>query len=60
VSVAVLLQVAPFYLEDRKARISVARVDDRLYAFDDICTCADRRRDPTAGLIEMTSAVRPT
>ena len=33
--------VIPYYLEDRKARISIARVDDRLYAFDDICTCAD-------------------
>ena len=34
--------VVPYYLDDRKLRISVARVDDRLYAFDDLCTCADR------------------
>ena len=33
--------VVPYYLDDRKVRISVARVDDRLYAFDDLCTCAD-------------------
>jgi nitrite reductase/ring-hydroxylating ferredoxin subunit len=31
--------VVPFYLSDRKARVSVARVDGRLYAFDDLCTC---------------------
>jgi nitrite reductase/ring-hydroxylating ferredoxin subunit len=31
--------VAPYYLDDRKLRISVARVKDRLYAFDDLCTC---------------------
>ncbi len=34
--------VVPYYLDDLKRRISVARVDDRLYAFDDLCTCADR------------------
>ena len=33
--------VVPYYLDDRKLRISVARVGDRLYAFDDLCTCAD-------------------
>ena len=32
--------VVPYYLDDRKLRISVARVGDRLYAFDDLCTCA--------------------
>jgi nitrite reductase/ring-hydroxylating ferredoxin subunit len=30
--------VVPYYLADRKRRISVARVDGRLYAFDDSCT----------------------
>ena len=35
--------VVPYYLEDRKRRIAVARVNDRLYAFDDLCTCARRR-----------------
>ena len=33
--------VVPFYLNDRKLRISIARVDGRLYAFDDLCTCTD-------------------
>jgi nitrite reductase/ring-hydroxylating ferredoxin subunit len=33
--------VVPCYLDDRKLRISIARVGDRLYAFDDLCTCAD-------------------
>ena len=34
--------VVPYYLDDRKLRISIARVDDRLYAFDDLCTCTPR------------------
>ncbi|WP_313812844.1 Rieske 2Fe-2S domain-containing protein [Glutamicibacter sp.] len=29
--------VVPYYLEDVKHRVSVARVDGRLYAFDDLC-----------------------
>lgn len=33
--------VVPFYLDDRRLRISVARVAGRLYAFGDLCTCAD-------------------
>jgi 3-phenylpropionate/trans-cinnamate dioxygenase ferredoxin component len=41
--------VVPYYLEDRKARIAVARVDDRLYAFDDICTCTDDEGCPLSG-----------
>ena len=32
--------VVPFYLNERKRRLSVARVGGRLYAFDDLCTCA--------------------
>jgi nitrite reductase/ring-hydroxylating ferredoxin subunit len=32
--------VVPYYLGDRKLRISIARVDGRLYAFDDLCTCS--------------------
>jgi 3-phenylpropionate/trans-cinnamate dioxygenase ferredoxin subunit len=31
--------VVPYYLDDRKLRISIARVKHRLYAFDDLCTC---------------------
>ncbi len=30
--------VNPFYLEDLKRRVSVARVGGTLYAFDDLCT----------------------
>lgn len=30
--------VNPYYLEDRKHRVSVARVDGAVYAFDDLCT----------------------
>ncbi|MED5812746.1 Rieske (2Fe-2S) protein [Mycolicibacterium sp. 050232] len=30
--------VNPYYLDDRKWRVSVARVDGKLYAFDDLCT----------------------
>jgi 3-phenylpropionate/trans-cinnamate dioxygenase ferredoxin component len=43
--------VVPYYLDDRKARIAVARVDDRLYAFDDICTCADEGCPLSGGLL---------
>jgi hypothetical protein len=32
--------VVPMTPDDRKRRISIARVDDCLYAFDDLCTCA--------------------
>src|SRR5262245_29824956 len=47
--------VIPFYLEDRKARISVARVDDCLYAFADICTCADQGCPLSGGLLDGTT-----
>ncbi|MCV7115389.1 Rieske (2Fe-2S) protein [Mycolicibacterium setense] len=30
--------VNPYYLEDRKWRVSVARVGGKLFAFDDLCT----------------------
>jgi 3-phenylpropionate/trans-cinnamate dioxygenase ferredoxin component len=43
--------VVPYYLDDRKLRISVARVDDRLYAFDDLCTCADPACPLSGGLL---------
>jgi 3-phenylpropionate/trans-cinnamate dioxygenase ferredoxin component len=38
--------VVPYYLDDHKLRISVARVDGRLYAFDDLCT---HRQCPLSG-----------
>jgi len=47
--------VVPYYLEDRKLRISIARVDGRLYAFDDLCTCANERCPLSAGLLKGTT-----
>src|ERR1700744_1239161 len=47
--------VVPYYLEDLKRRISVARVADRLYAFDDLCTCADRSCPLSGGLLTGTT-----
>jgi 3-phenylpropionate/trans-cinnamate dioxygenase ferredoxin subunit len=46
--------VVPHYLDDRKLRISIARVDDRLYAFDDLCTCADQACPLSGGLLTGT------
>ena len=46
--------VVPYYLDDLKRRISVARVDDRLYAFDDLCTCAERACPLSGGLLTGT------
>jgi 3-phenylpropionate/trans-cinnamate dioxygenase ferredoxin subunit len=47
--------VVPYYLDDRKLRISVARVDDRLFAFDDLCTCADVACPLSGGLLTGTT-----
>jgi nitrite reductase/ring-hydroxylating ferredoxin subunit len=47
--------VVPYYLDDLKRRISVARVDDRLYAFDDLCTCADRACPLSGGVLTGTT-----
>ena len=47
--------VVPYYLDDRKLRISVARVGDHLYAFDDLCTCADRACPLSGGLLTGTA-----
>ena len=47
--------VVPYYIEDRKIRISVARVDDRLYAFDDLCTCAEEACPLSGGLLTGTT-----
>ena len=47
--------VVPYYLPERKLRISVARVDDRLYAFDDLCTCARERCPLSGGLLTGTT-----
>ena len=47
--------VVPYYLEDRKLRVSVARVDDGLYAFDDLCTCAEQSCPLSGGLLTGTT-----
>ena len=47
--------VVPYYLDDLKRRISAARVDDRIYAFDDLCTCADRSCPLSGGLLTGTT-----
>jgi 3-phenylpropionate/trans-cinnamate dioxygenase ferredoxin component len=47
--------VVPYYLGDLKRRISVARVGGRLYAFDDLCTCADRSCPLSGGLLTATT-----
>jgi nitrite reductase/ring-hydroxylating ferredoxin subunit len=47
--------VVPFYLDDRKLRISVARIEHRLYAFDDLCTCAERACPLSGGLLTGTT-----
>jgi nitrite reductase/ring-hydroxylating ferredoxin subunit len=47
--------VVPYYLDDRKLRISVARVGDQLYAFDDLCTCGDAVCPLSGGLLTGTT-----
>ncbi|HUK72630.1 MAG TPA: Rieske (2Fe-2S) protein [Streptosporangiaceae bacterium] len=47
--------VVPFYLSDRKLRISVARAGGRLYAFDDLCTCAGTSCPLSGGLLAGTT-----
>jgi 3-phenylpropionate/trans-cinnamate dioxygenase ferredoxin component len=47
--------VVPYYLEDRKLRISVARVGGRLHAFDDLCLCAEPACPLSGGLLEGTT-----
>ena len=47
--------VVPYYLDDRKLRISVARVEGRVYAFDDLCTCAEPGCPLSGGLLTGTT-----
>ena len=47
--------VVPYYLGDRKLRISIARVNDRLYAFDDLCTCTRESCPLSGGLLAGTT-----
>jgi 3-phenylpropionate/trans-cinnamate dioxygenase ferredoxin subunit len=47
--------VVPYYLDDRKLRISVARVNGGLYAFEDLCACAERACPLSGGLLTGTT-----
>ena len=43
--------VVPYYLDDLKRRISVARIDGNVYAFDDLCTCTEHPCPLSGGLL---------
>jgi nitrite reductase/ring-hydroxylating ferredoxin subunit len=47
--------VVPYYLEDRKLRIAVARVTSRLYAFADLCPCSGTACPLSGGLLTGTT-----
>ena len=47
--------VVPYYLDDLKRRIAVARIGNRLYAFDDLCTCSDEACPLSGGLLTGTT-----
>jgi nitrite reductase/ring-hydroxylating ferredoxin subunit len=47
--------VVPYYLADRKLRVSIARVDGRLHAFDDLCTCTPEPCPLSGGLLIGTT-----
>ena len=49
--------VVPYYLNDRRLRVSIARVDKRLYAFDDLCSCAPESCPLSGGLLAGTTIV---
>lgn len=47
--------VVPYYLDDRRRRISIARIAGRLYAFDDLCTCSEEACPLSGGLLTSTT-----
>lgn len=47
--------VVPVYLTDRRLRVAIAAVGERLYAFDDLCTCAEDRCPLSGGLLSGTT-----
>jgi len=49
--------IVTYYLPTRKLRVSVARVDDRVYAFDDLCTCAQDSCPLSGGLLSGTTVM---
>lgn len=46
--------VNPYYLDDLKLRVAVARVGDSLYAFDDMYESANGRCPLSAGMLKGT------
>ena len=46
--------VVPYYLEDRKLRISVARVKNQPYSFEDLCPCGPEACPLSGGLLTGT------
>jgi nitrite reductase/ring-hydroxylating ferredoxin subunit len=46
--------VVPYYLDDLNLRIAIARVDERLYAFDDLCPCPGKPCPLSGGLLVGT------
>ena len=46
--------VVPFYVADRKLRVSIARVNGLPYAFGDLCTCTDQACPLSGGLLEAS------
>ena len=49
--------VTPYYLPDRKHRVSVARIGQRLFAFDDLCPHDGAQL--SAGLLTGTTLMCP-
>jgi 3-phenylpropionate/trans-cinnamate dioxygenase ferredoxin component len=49
--------VVSYYLRDRKLRVAIARIDGRLYAFDDLCTCSDEQCPLSGGLLAGTTVM---
>jgi len=47
--------VLPFYLDDLKLRVAVARVAEHLYAFEDLCPCAEPPCPLSGGLLSGTT-----
>ena len=47
--------VAPFYLGDRRLRVSIARAGDGLYAFGDLCPCPGTACPLSGGLLTGTT-----
>ena len=43
--------VIPFYIDELQRRVAIARIGSRLYAFDDLCTCAKPACPLSGGLL---------